>query len=774
MTPQQRQASAARDSTPIRTHSPYSEAEGPIVDRGYVEARVRAIEGDFKQLWVPSTSEPRDIHPLPEWRLKGPQLRAPSMTKLTTRSYGQLNDSFSDVFDHFPARRIQDLDYGSPRQRKSLQHLSSAETRSYDYGYNDRKSQSLANIRARYEDSPLQGRAAHRRSSSIVQRSSLDPEILCPQPISPLRLGMAVEDDSQDDVEFWNAVHPRALTSIPEAQQPEAMGIPSKSIAERMSDLIGEDPEPGCTEPSTAWGSESQILEHPSRSRQPSEEEPTVESHQPCTAESVMEESVDSIKRRKTRPPRKVPDNTAASSGFMYPSENQRGSSQTGEPSSQGPDIEPLSKAQRSLTMYVPKRARTVSIAGWRAKLRSMSVDQLADKRHHEAGDTGAPKKDSNIKAEASPPKLVKGEEPQDDLPPSMQFSKTRQSSSVGMGASMSGPRSLRRAWRKWSGWRLVLADKSAQSTEPPGAYPATGGTSTDTSQIKVEEEEDVKVENESSISNSFKDDDGSQRATTPTQDEPRSHLQSPLPQSPKRPMSLLKDYSHSSISPIAPRPTTALCPPEIPDWTLSLSGPSRRDTLASPSSLSSMKQSSSGQTRPLLPLKHSQSAASVVSSPHASRSPERKFIYDQHGYTDLSATTSSRDQDSSESTSTETIYHSVFPTHKNSHASMRSPWREQDKEKGRWRAEIPLQRMTPSPSRKGEERGRSGERGRAGGRNESKEPRIKRVKVVVSLDGAGDLFVDTVVKQGGNKQGEGRVKSFVKRWEAESFERRK
>ena len=72
---------------------------------------------------------------------------------------------------------------------------------------------------------------------------------------------------------------------------------------------------------------------------------------------------------------------------------------------------------------------------------------------------------------------------------------------------------------------------------------------------------------------------------------------------------------------------------------------------------------------------------------------------------------------------------------------------------------------MSSTPSRKEEERGRSGERG---GRNESKEQRIKRVKVVVSLDGAGDLFVDTVVKQGGDKKGEGRVKSFVKRWEAE------
>ena len=59
--------------------------------------------------------------------------------------------------------------------------------------------------------------------------------------------------------------------------------------------------------------------------------------------------------------------------------------------------------------------------------------------------------------------------------------------------------------------------------------------------------------------------------------------------------------------------------------------------------------------------------------------------------------------------------------------------------------------------------RGRGRNRDRDGGRDQ----RIKRVKVVISLDGAGDLMVDASVQQPRGDQVEGRVRSFVKRWEA-------
>ena len=87
------------------------------------------------------------------------------------------------------------------------------------------------------------------------------------------------------------------------------------------------------------------------------------------------------------------------------------------------------------------------------------------------------------------------------------------------------------------------------------------------------------------------------------------------------------------------------------------------------------------------------------------------------------------------------TAYHSLHPAHRGSRQSMRSPWRE--REQGHWHAEIPLQTMDST----------------------SHEQRIKRVKVVVSLDGAGDLIVDAEVQQPGEHAG--KVKSFVKRWEA-------
>ena len=198
-TPQQHtSATRTRDSTPIRTHSPYSEAEGPIVDRGYVEARVRAIEGAYKQLWAPPSSERREIHHLPQWKLQGSQLRAASEI---SKSYRQDNDPFSDIVNHRPADHVQDYVRGPPQPRKSLQHLSSMARPSRDIYHPDRKSQSLANIRARYETSPLQGKTG-RRISNIGRTSSVESGILSPLPHPVSRTSKSIAE-GLDEVCFW-------------------------------------------------------------------------------------------------------------------------------------------------------------------------------------------------------------------------------------------------------------------------------------------------------------------------------------------------------------------------------------------------------------------------------------------------------------------------------------------------------------------------------------------------------------------------------------------
>ena len=755
----QRRISAARDLTPIRNHSPYSEAEGPIIDQGYVEARVRAIEGDFKQLWVPSSSEPLDVHRLPEWRLKGPQLRAAPRIQMVPGSLSQIDDPFSDVFDYSPAKRMQFTNHGSPQQRHSLQHLSSMEIRSRDNPCKDRKSQSLANLRARYETSPLQSKARP-KSRSVVFGIPFKSEVLSPQPISPSRFAMPAEDEYQEDVGFWNTVHPRALTSIPEVQQPEAFTKPNKSIAERMSDLIGEEAEPQSTEPSTAWGSQSPVLEYPSRSHMPSENEPAVEVHPSSTTAIATEESVNSLNLKRVRPSHKLAGKNIGSSGEMHHSDSQWGSSQTEEPSHQSQDLylEP-SKAQRSKTMNIPRRIRTASVAAWRAKLRSMSYDQLADKRQSNVFDTEAPEKDINNNAETGPSKLFENEERQCGSPPKAQLSRSRQSSSASVSASAS--HTLRRAWRRWSGWRLVLSDKQSHNAEPPGAFPLIRSSSIDTMELKVGETNKHRTKDENPNPHPTEDETYFQRDLALSQADTRTSLQSPPPQSPKRPMSLLRDYSHSSISPIAPRATTALTPPGIPEWPSGRSQPSNGNTISSRPSLPYMKQSF--QDRPSHPLHHAQSAASVSTKPSAARSAERRTWRgsrpERSGSSAATSALAGPHQDGSKgSTSTDTVYQSLSPTHKNSHQSMRSPWREHDTDRGPWSAEkIPLQHVSPLKKRAE----------KPGNGDESRAQRIRRVKVVVSLDGAGDLVVDTNLRQERHGRGEGRVRSFVKRWEA-------
>ncbi|KAL8792972.1 MAG: hypothetical protein Q9195_004469 [Heterodermia aff. obscurata] len=669
-------------------------------------------------------------------------------------SPSHIDDPLSSVLDCNPAKRMQSSDHGSPRQRHSLQHLSSMEIRSRDNPSKDRKSQSLANIRARYETSPLQSKARP-KSSSLAHSVPFQLEILSPQPISPSRFGMAAEDEYREDAGFWSTVHPRALTSIPETQQPEAFTKPNKSIAERMADLIGEEAEPQLAAPSTALGSQSPILDYPSRSHLPSENEPAVEAHPSSAAAIATEESVNSLDLKRVRPSRKERGNTVDSVGDMRHSDSQWGSSQTEEPSHQPQDLYPEpSRAQRSQTMKIPRRIRTSSVTAWRAKLRSRSHDQLVDKRRSNVSDVKAPEKDIDTNAETSHSKLIKNEERQCDSPPKAKLSKSHQSSS----ASASASHTLRRAWRRWSGWRLVLSDKQSHNAEPAGECPFIRNSSTDTMELEGEEMAKNRLKDENPSPRPMEDETHFKGDLQLSQADKRTSLQSPPPQSPQRPMSLLRDYSHSSISPIAPRATIALSPPAIPDWTSGRSQPSNNNTISSRPLLPWMKQSLQDQTNH--PLHHARSTASVTTKPSVARSAEHRTLKghpEESGSAPTSTPAGQHHNQSKSSTSTETVYHSPVPTHKNSHQSMRSPWREHDTEKGSWTAEIPLQHVSP-PKKRAE---------RPGNGEESRAQRIRRVKVIVSLDGAGDLVVATKLNKERGVRGEGRVRSFVKRWEA-------
>ena len=718
----QHQTSAARDSTPIRTHSPYSEAAGPIVDKGYVEARVRAIEGSFKHLWAPQSSEPREIHHLPEWTLKGSQLRTASSATTMRKSSGQSDDPFSDIFN-------------GPQSRKLLQHLSSTISPNHESLRPYRKSYSLANIRAQYEASPLQGKTG-RKISNVDRACSPGHGILAPQPLLPFKLPIAVENDYEKYADYWNATHPTGLTPMHKSKPPDRTAILNESVAEGLSNLARNNTEPERTEPSTAWGSESQILEYPIPLQSSSEDDIALDVHPRPAIVNGKNEVDHGSPLKRLRPTRKVPDNRQESLGLRQTSNNECEPSQIWHTSDHSRDsnIESLSNVKRALTIQVPRR--TTGFAAWGAKLRSMSFDQLTRRRQHDSADIGAAgqsRQNINIESEQALPTPIEVDEEREVLLSKEQSSRSRQSSSASASISMSAPRALRRAWRKWSGWQLNFAEKPSQTTNSLELGASTQEGSMDVSEAKTEGLADRHIKAEGV-----------------------SPIQTPPPRSPKRPVPLKTSYSHNSLNPTAARPTTALSPPEIADWTPSFVQPSRRSSLTSQPSLLRRKQGSDDSSRPSL--HHARSAASVVTGRSGARSSERISAYEDHGQAGSSAVMSAiaeHHRDSTDSTSTSTAYHSSYAMHKNSHRSLRSPWRERDG--GHWENEIPLQRMV-STSR-GRDRNRNG--------NEGGEQRIKRVKVVVSLDGTGDLMVDASVQQSRGGRRESKVKSFVKRWEA-------
>lgn len=642
----------------------------------------------------------------------------------------QTDDPFSENYNQSSIGHAQDIIHRYPQSVRSLQHLSSTKSPSHDNLRPDRKSYSLADIRARYEASPLRGRTG-RRSSNDDRRSSLEREIFSPQPIAPLKLPFAVEDVYEDDAEYWDTTHPAALSPIREAQQPDPVTVPSRSIAQGLSELSRHDTEPGYTVPSTAWDSESLVLECPTPVRSSSDDDPVLETRQWSTVVNGTSEADFGSTLVRTRPRRKVPENTMESAAVRQKWNVERGSPQMGVPSyhSQNPNFEPLRNAKRALTMQTTKR--TMGAAALRAKLRSMSFDQIAKRRQHDSAETGGPGQ-SNVESRWDSPTAIEADEGQETSLSNAQSARSRKSSSVSASGSVFVPGALRRAWRKWSGWRLNLGDRSSQITDPQGAGASPQQGSTDFSEAQLEAAADPH-----------------------TKVECASPVETPPPKSPKRPIFPTSASSHGSLNPTAARPTTALSPPEVTEWTPSFIRPSSRSSFALRPSVSPGKQGSLNLPRPSL--HHVRSAASFIASRSVARSSPR-IVHGDHGQAPSSAimsTFAEHHDESTGSTSTGTAYHSIYPTHRISHQSLRSPRRERDED--RKQAEIPLNSM--GSAGRGRDRNREGKEGR--------DQRIKKVKVVVSLDGAGDLVVDASVLRPGDGQRGGKVRSFVKRWEA-------
>ena len=727
------QSSAARDATPIRTHSPYSEAKGPIVDRGYVEARVRAIEGAYKQLWAPPTSEPREVYPLPEWKFKASELRAASGTPTMSQYRYLSTDPFLDSYNQAAQGQKKGLARGAPQPRKSLQHLPHMTRLNHDLHAGDRKSQSLADLRSRYDASPLQGKR-RRKLSNIGTTTSTEPGILSPQPVSPSRLPVPHKTVDLDESSDQGPVHRAALGLEQGSQRLGSMSIPQKSIAEGLGEMVSDNPniEHYTIDRSTAWESED-YMEYPTPLPSPSEGHPW------STVANKPSESDQSLHLRRMRPLHKVPENTMESSVIARSSTAGTALSLVESPLSRShnQDDRPTTSLRRALTMRAPRRKSSIST--WRTKLRSLSFDHLGKKRQQSSPNietSRQPAQTSNAESELGFDRLRKTDGERNGSLSEARFSKSRQSSNASANASGSASRALKNAWRKWSGWRLSSAERPsdiAESQEPETAA----------------KEADPEMHTSDSSSNKEEVENIPAAAST------ASAIEIPAPQTPRRPSTLRRICSHSSLNPSAARSTTALSPPHEIEWTPSVPHSSRNSILASRPSVPSLQQTSPAWTKPSL--HHARSAASVVPGPSVTQSPERRVVYHHAASPAIMSTVAEHRKESTSSTSTGSTYHSFHPMRKGSRHSMRSPWRERDV--GHWQAEIPLETIESADN--------AGNRDRAG--KEGRKQGIRRVKVVVSLDGAGDLMVDTRVQQPNIGQQQGKVKSFVKRWEAAS-----
>jgi len=251
MTPQP-QTPLTRKASTIRSHSPYSTGKGPIVNEGFVAARVRAIQGGFKQAKSPQPKKAwdRSVHSLKE---------SPSFTNFNQLSTGQdLNIINSD--------RTKRSQLASPRKwQRSTSSLRSP------YGGlptglqpSDRKVHSMWDLHTRYNGSPHGGRKRYRDYSNLRRISAGTEtgtsEIISPQPLSPYKQLVNVSQQNTDDSGFWSETQADQERSLP-------VSNPRKSIAEALDKVV--DVTEGQDEASTAWATEDEKPEYPFPATEP-------------------------------------------------------------------------------------------------------------------------------------------------------------------------------------------------------------------------------------------------------------------------------------------------------------------------------------------------------------------------------------------------------------------------------------------------------------------------------------------------------------------------
>jgi len=262
MTPQPQTPLTSKAST-IRSHSPYSTGKGPIVNEGFVAARVRAIQGGFNQAKTPQYPDPRNDSALPKkpWDRSIHSLKeSPSFRNFNQLSTAQdLNNIDSDRSRRSQLSNSRKWQRSTSSLRSPYSGLPSGLQPS-----SDRKAHSMWDLHTRYQGSPHGGKKRYRDYSNLRRISAgtetVESEIISPQPLSPYKQPVNVSQQNTDDSGFWSETQADQQHSLP-------VSNPRKSIAEALGKVV--DVTERQDEASTAWATEDKKPEYPFPATEP-------------------------------------------------------------------------------------------------------------------------------------------------------------------------------------------------------------------------------------------------------------------------------------------------------------------------------------------------------------------------------------------------------------------------------------------------------------------------------------------------------------------------
>lgn len=483
MTPQPQTPLASKPLS-IRSHSPYSTGKGPIVNQGFVEARVRAIEGGFRQ--------PKDPSQYPEPQNDG------SATRKLFRGIRSLKESpsFQRFSKHSRADTSNNLDNevsrdGQLSNRRKWQHSTSSLGSPINIlptglrASKDRKIHSVWDLNAHYRGSPHGGRKRYRDYSNLRKVSdgseTVASEIVSPQPLSPFKQPVHLNHHITYDSGVW---------SEPHAKQPNvAPPSPRKSIAEELGNII--DVSAGQDEASAAWATEDESSEYLFHEKESPKGQSTSEAqrsdggvpfdrnaHSQYIARSLpglkqsrtatdSNDADDELQLRKVRSRCAIPDNTMES----LPE------------SAHEDEMDQLLAPKRGLRAATAAYAgRATSPAPRRTILPAPSIDPFIDPESQEdvdedqriLQDFNASNTIDEVKPSQRDEDVVKARNGSEfqrcqtvETSHSRRSLHSRRSSTTSRAPSTAPPRSFSRVWKRISSWRLGFGMSPASSVEP-------------------------------------------------------------------------------------------------------------------------------------------------------------------------------------------------------------------------------------------------------------------------------------------------------------------